>query len=202
MSTCETKTKLTVRDEEILHRIFNPHLPFTENNDDEDWMTQELDQDQKEAEETEEVREAKRLEVHGVEEAGRGELSEAVRLFTEAIKLALDRPSGYNNRAQAYRLMRNTTDALTDLDTAISLSQGRGPGACEAYTQRGIIRKLNDDTEGALEDFKHASGLGGQFARSQVTAMNPYAAMCGAAVAEMMEKIRRGCSAASVEGEM
>jgi hypothetical protein len=48
----------------------------------------------------------------------------------------------------------------------------------------------NDDA--ALEDFKKASCLGSDFAKAQVIALNPYAAMCNAMMREMVHKVRKG----------
>ena len=49
--------------------------------------------------------------------------------------------------------------ALSDLDMAIQLSGGHGKVAELAYTQRGLIRRLQGCDEGALEDFKAALNL-------------------------------------------
>lgn len=48
------------------------------------------------------------------------------------------------------------------------------------------------DDESALEDFKHAASLGSEFAKAQVIALNPYAAMCNAMMKEMIHKVRTG----------
>jgi hypothetical protein len=46
----------------------------------------------------------------------------------------------------------------------------------------------------AFEDFKAAAKLGGRFARKQVVAMNPYAALCNQMlmISETFKKLRRG----------
>lgn len=110
--------------------------------------------------------------------------------------------------------------ALEDLNMAITLSNGTGSVACQAYTQRGLIYRLEGiymlpydicngiynsfdfflhiywfalgEDEKSLEDFKHASRLGGQFAKQQVVAMNPYTAMCNQMLCEVMQKVRNG----------
>ena len=58
---------------------------------------------------------------------------------------------------------------MADLDKAIELSRGRGKVAENAYTQRGIIRKVRGEEEEALEDFKKAAYLGSSFAHRQVS---------------------------------
>ena len=82
--------------------------------------------------------------------------------------------------------------ALEDLDKAIELSLGQGNAACQSYTQRALIYKLERRNEEALADFKCAANLGSQFARAQVVQMNPYAAMCNQMLAEVMGKLRSG----------
>ena len=51
---------------------------------------------------------AKSLEVEGVRAAESGDLDTAIGLFTRAINIAPKWASGYNNRAQAYRLKGDT----------------------------------------------------------------------------------------------
>ena len=69
---------------------------------------------------------------------------------------------------QVYRLQHEVNLALSDLDSAITLSGGRGQVAEQALTQRGLVRSLQEDEEGALEDFKAAARLGSSFAQQQV----------------------------------
>lgn len=44
------------------------------------------------------------LEVEGVQAAEKGDIDKAIDLFGQAILLAPQRASGYNNRAQAFRI--------------------------------------------------------------------------------------------------
>ena len=46
--------------------------------------------------------------------------------------------------------------------------------------------------EESLDDFKNAACLGGQFAKQQVVAMNPYAALCNQMLSEVFHKVRSG----------
>ena len=69
---------------------------------------------------------------------------------------------------QVYRLQGQVDLALADLDRAIQLSGGRGRAAEQAYTQRGLVWRLREEDERALEDFKSAARLGGHFAQKQV----------------------------------
>ena len=91
-----------------------------------------------------------------------------------------------------YRLQNQVDLAIADLDTAIQLSQGHGKVAEQAHTQRGLIRRLRGQDEGALEDFKAAAKLGSRFAQKQVVSMNPYAALCNQMLSEAFGKLRRG----------
>jgi tetratricopeptide (TPR) repeat protein len=51
---------------------------------------------------------AKILEVEGVKAAESGDFDKAIGIFTRAINIAPKWASGYNNRAQAYRLKGDT----------------------------------------------------------------------------------------------
>ncbi|WAR13984.1 TTC36-like protein [Mya arenaria] len=82
--------------------------------------------------------------------------------------------------------------ALADLDKAIQLCEGHGKVACQAYTQRGLIKRLQEDDCGAKEDLTHAAHLGGQFAKHLLVAMNPYAALCNQMLADVMGRLRAG----------
>lgn len=53
-----------------------------------------------------------------------------------------------------YRLLNRVDDALSDLNTAIQLSDGVGRAAEQAYTQRGLIHILQGNEDDALQDFK------------------------------------------------
>ena len=54
---------------------------------------------------SEESKRSQQLERDGVQAAEAGNHEEALRLLTEAVVTAPQRPSPYNNRAQVYRLM-------------------------------------------------------------------------------------------------
>ena len=82
--------------------------------------------------------------------------------------------------------------ALEDLNKAIELGGEKGASSAQAYTQRGLIRRLNGNEDGALEDFTKASALGSAFAKTVVVQMNPYAAMCNKMLAEAVSKLKEG----------
>ena len=58
--------------------------------------------------------------------------------------------------------------ALTDLDTAIRLSNGREKVAEQTYTQRGLIGNLRGDDDGVKGDFDLAANLGSLYVHKQV----------------------------------
>ena len=66
-----------------------------------------------------------------------------------------------------YRLQNKVDLALKDLDSAVSLSGGRGRAAEQAYTQRGLIYRLHGNDDAARHDFQEASKLGSKFAQKQ-----------------------------------
>ncbi|XP_060073370.1 tetratricopeptide repeat protein 36 homolog [Ylistrum balloti] len=183
-----TSKTVSTHDDAVLNRIFNPNLPYGD-------VVNETDEEHApylEEIETDDVKEAKLYEAEGVDAAEAGDLELSLNKFTLAIQVCPTRGSGYNNRAQALRLKGDIQGALQDLNKAIELSEGQGSAACQAYTQRGLIFKLEGEDEKALEDFKRAAALGGQFAKQQVVAMNPYAALCNQMLSEVMRKVKGG----------
>lgn len=74
---------------------------------------------------------------------------------------------------------------------AIELTGGRGYVAALAFTQRGTIRQLTGNNDGALKDYKNAAALGNEFAKQQTILLNPMAAMCNKMLSEMMSKLRQ-----------
>ena len=81
--------------------------------------------------------------------------------------------------------------ALEDLNKAIDLSKDHGAdAAAQAYTQRGLIHRLNREDKQAYEDFSKAAALGSTFAKSMVVQLNPYAAMCNKMLAEAISKLK------------
>lgn len=80
--------------------------------------------------------------------------------------------------------------ALEDLDQAISLSGDTGRTACQALVQRGLLRRLACQDDGARADFEKAAALGSEFARQQAVVLNPYAALCNKMLSEVINKLR------------
>lgn len=49
-----------------------------------------------------------------------------------------------------------------------------------------------ENDEEALSDFEAAASMGSEFAKEQVIAMNPYAALCNQMMSDMVKKIKAG----------
>ena len=96
-------------DREILNHIFNPLLPL--NN--ELVQEEEIEEVTEIIENDENTKRSLGFEVEGVREAERAHFDEAIRLFSLAIDAAPQRASGYNNRAQAHRLVGNVQRKYT-----------------------------------------------------------------------------------------
>ncbi|KAK3599119.1 hypothetical protein CHS0354_016382 [Potamilus streckersoni] len=176
---------VTIHDKAVLDRIFNPSLPYGD-------VVEEVNQ-QEEVHEpvaTNEMKEAKRLEIAGIQEAEKGEILNSLELFGQAIQIAPNFASAYNNRAQALRLNGDVEGAMHNLNKAIELSDGRGTVACQAYTQRALIRRLEGNDDEAKQDLTRAANLGGHFAKQLLVSMNPYAALCNQMLAEVIIKLR------------
>ena len=190
LCACVSVGTLEMSDELVLHHIFNPNDPLAT-------VGEHLEATPATATnpvelELENVTEAKKLEIEGITSAEKGDVERAVVKLTEAIDVCPRYASAYNNRAQALQLKGDVDGALSDLHTALELSEGQGEAAKQAFTQRGIIRKMRGDEDKAVSDFKKASNLGSLFARSQLVRMNPYAAMCNNMLSEAIGKLYSG----------
>lgn len=76
-------------------------------------------------------------------------------------------------------------EALKDLHLAVELSEGKGKAGVQALCQRGALYRWMEQDVKAKEDFTRAAKAGSSFAKSQLVALNPYAAMCNAMLHEI-----------------
>lgn len=67
----------------------------------------------------------------------------------------------------------------------MELSEGKGKAGVQALCQRGALYRWMEEDEKARQDFTRAAKGGSSFARSQLVALNPYAAMCNAMLREI-----------------
>eukprot|EP00096_Caligus_rogercresseyi_P010165 TRINITY_DN3605_c0_g1_i1.p1 TRINITY_DN3605_c0_g1~~TRINITY_DN3605_c0_g1_i1.p1 ORF type:complete len:200 (-),score=59.95 TRINITY_DN3605_c0_g1_i1:43-642(-) len=181
----------TQRDREILNAVINPSIPIGEGVfDDENQLDESLTDPV--PEDSDKLRESKSYESKAIELAEAGSIPEALTAMKTAMSLTPDRASVYNNSAQVHRLANQLESALNDLDTALKLSDGVGRSACQAYTQRGLIRYRMGHKEAALGDFQRAAKMGSSFAKSILTQMNPYAAMCNKMLKNVFQALEEG----------
>merc|ERR1711936_946676 len=157
----QTASMTTRGDREVLNSILNPNLPLGEAVYDPEEQVEEVEVE----EDTKEILEA---EKDAVQAAEKGDLRGTLTLFDKLVELNPRRPSSYNNRAQALRLVGRPDSALKDLDTAIQLSQGKGKAGSNALCQRGVLLRKEGRDDDAMEDFKRAAKNGSGFAKAMV----------------------------------
>ncbi|KAI1728454.1 TPR repeat domain-containing protein [Ditylenchus destructor] len=178
----------TIRDKAVLNLILNPVMPT------QDWdQTSETNTDSN-LSHLPNYEESEQIQMEGIKLAESGNFEEALKKFDEAIRLCPENPSPYNNRAQVLRLQENADieGAITDLNRAIELSGSKGKSAAQAFSQRALIHQLRGDNDSAKDDYESAAALGSTFAKTQLVALNPYAAMCNAMLADVFAKTQRG----------
>lgn len=91
-----------------------------------------------------------------------------------------------------------STDALKDLNLAVDLSKGRGKAGIQALCQRGVLHRCVGRTDEARDDFELAARGGSSFARTQLVALNPYAAMCNAMLRDLSAKSSKPWNISSI----
>lgn len=96
---------LSERDLSILNLIFDPSEVNKKVEDISKPVIDEIEVKDQEEENSKEIIDSKKLEIEGVKLSESGELNDALEKFNEALKIAPNRPSIYNNRAQLYRFM-------------------------------------------------------------------------------------------------
>ena len=85
--------------------------------------------------------------------------TEAVASFTEAIKLDPDNIQAYMGRAEAYKGLKQYSDAKTDYTTAIEKADEMPYTQAQAYAGRAEVCDLTEDTVGAESDYNAAIEL-------------------------------------------
>jgi len=173
----------TQNDRAILNSIINPIQPV-----DEAELFTTIEDDSRE--DSPDVKKAKEFEKQGVTLAESGNIDNALEMFNNAVSASPTWPSAYNNRAQAFRLMRRDKDAMNDLNLAIKLSNGEGKAATQAFCQRAMLHQIANRNEEAKSDWTRAADLGCQFAKNQLAQMNPYAALCNKMLYEAFSSLK------------
>ncbi|TPX32463.1 hypothetical protein SmJEL517_g04479 [Synchytrium microbalum] len=114
------------------------------------------------------------LEKQAVKEAESGNLQAALFTLTKCISMCGWYSSGYNNRAQVYRLLNDTIRAMEDLDRAIYYAGSDNKVLGNAFTQRAIIKRNLGDQAGSEADFGLGARYGNEIAKTAVRS-NPVA---------------------------
>lgn len=105
--------------------------------------------------------EADRLSQEGIQRMQRGELGEAVELFSQAVARAPRYAEGYNKRATAYYLMGRFAESLEDCQRTLALNPwhfGALSGEGLVYTRLNRPRRALEAFERALAVHPHLQG--------------------------------------------
>ncbi|XP_037939703.1 tetratricopeptide repeat protein 36 homolog [Teleopsis dalmanni] len=189
-----TRECLSANDRQVLDSVFNPlelssFADVTTISAEADLIDHELEDDK--TINLEDLKRAKLLEVEAIKLTEEGKLNEALQSFQEAINVAPERASIYNNRAQALRLMKSDDEALSDLSKSIDLcTEKLLKTKCHALCQRGVLFRKRENLEAARSDFNEAAKLGSQFARTQLVEINPFAALCNQMLRQAFEELK------------
>ncbi|KAG5681121.1 hypothetical protein PVAND_010581 [Polypedilum vanderplanki] len=181
------KDHISARDLSILNLIFDQKNCEEKINECIETVVDTIDIKDCDEENSEEIKESKRLEIEGVILTESAKFDEALIKFNQSIDLAPQRPSPYNNRAQLFRFLDEDEKAIIDLNKSIELSSDEYMlTKCRAYTQRGIIKRKQNNIEEARDDFNESAKLGSKFAHQQLVDLNPYAQLCNQMVSKIL----------------
>jgi hypothetical protein len=122
--------------------------------------------------------------------AEKGNLDEAISIFTSIVAAHPRYGSALNNRAQAYLLKHEPDLALADVNAVLALPHAADALRSRAFIQKSMILRLKGDEEGARVCMESAAGLGDELARMEAVKMNPYAAMCNAMLASAASSLQ------------
>ncbi|XP_063710165.1 tetratricopeptide repeat protein 36 homolog [Culicoides brevitarsis] len=178
---------LSEKDRAVLDSIFDPTFSGNGIVYDKHEVLDHLQDD--EGEITSAVEHSRKTELEAIAAAENGDYEKACDLFEISMDLAPHRAAPYNNRAQVYRIQGDNDAAMEDLNKALKLCKSSGRTGCRALCQRGVLKRLKNDIEGARADFEEAAKLGSQFAKSQLVEINPYSAMCNQMLRQAMDKL-------------
>lgn len=135
----------------------------------------------------------KSIEKGAIAAAESGNLSTSLELLNQAIGLVPMKASLFNNRAQVFQLLGQTSNAVSDLNEAIRLTDGKGSVAMNSFTQRALIAiKLNGfdpHNVEAIDDLKSGEKLGSDFCKQLLVKFNPYSALCNSMLNAMMKEL-------------
>jgi tetratricopeptide (TPR) repeat protein len=98
----------------------------------------------------------KKIYQQGVAANKKGDLNEAIRLYSKAISLRPDSADLFFVRGRAYRQNNQYDNAVSDLTRAIALN----PRYAEAYNHRGVTYIGKGEKQKAMADFSKSCDLG------------------------------------------
>ena len=90
---------------------------------------------------------------------------EAVRCFSEAIRLKPDFSEAYNNRANEYLLANSLDRAITDYSKAIKFQ----PLLADAHYNRGVVYRVKGRFEDSIADFHEAFKIKPDYALPRIS---------------------------------
>eukprot|EP01138_Halocafeteria_seosinensis_P011513 gb/GECG01011761.1/.p1 GENE.gb/GECG01011761.1/~~gb/GECG01011761.1/.p1 ORF type:complete len:223 (+),score=52.61 gb/GECG01011761.1/:1-669(+) len=208
MSSTQVPLREVNDEEAILNFIFDPNKSFIgatmpwEENQEQNQGSLHTDKEPQ-PEEPEHIKKCKELEKKAVEAAEAADSDKALELLAEAEKVAPERGSVLNNRAQVLRLQKKYDEALTQLNKAIQMetewmennkdrSHSREYSSHkhvlqQAHTQRAAVHQAKGNKEDEHTDLEAAAAYGSTIARMATTETNPYATLCHKAVEQMMQ---------------
>jgi hypothetical protein len=130
-------------------------------------------------------------EVEAVKLAEKGQLDDALKIFSALVNSNPDDPSPLNNRAQIYRMMHRDDQSIRDLEICMDLTLDKPEYKGirrRALMQRGWLELKINGEESAGPYFEEAGELGSLEARRLAVRCNPYAAMCNRMLQQMMQR--------------
>lgn len=130
------------------------------------------------------------LEVEGIKLAEEKKYDEAIAKFSQAITQAPTYQSAYNNRAFAYQKQGKTDLALSDVEAGLAQTPSDRHTLSQLYIQRGMLRRLKNDEDGALADMAFAGKLGSVLAKQEAVRLNPYAALCNQMLSQAFKDLK------------
>lgn len=154
---------------------------------------------------------AKRLYDEAMDAFERGDLPNAIRLFTDSIHIIPDYPPAYGHRAIARKQLGDIDGAIADYTRAIKFSVNYPAYAEYYYHNRGIAFHIKQEYDRAIEDYTEALNLNPQFAdacsrrgtskaaKGDLTgAIRDYTAAMGMAPLDEMPVVNRGVAYAKL----
>lgn len=87
-------------------------------------------------------------------------MEDAIRVFSEAIRIQPNNQVTYFNRSLAYRLNGQLKEAAADMNTAFKI----GVSSAEAFFFRALLKKDSGDISGALDDYNKAIDANPEYA--------------------------------------